>query len=198
MRLKRFLSPIFAVSLFILFHPAFSQTAPAAYEGRSLPLSIGAGASSMDVDWGHSRMYGATLWIDYYPRLPRILNGLGVDMEGRDVNYGRPSDVPSNFRQDTAAGGPTYTWRRFPNFQIYGKGLIGFGSLDFKLVNDPGYTHETRTIYAPGGGIQARAFRHIWIRADYEYQIWPDLFQKNDNPQGVTLGAVYDFRNYRR
>jgi hypothetical protein len=204
MRLKRFLSPIFAVFVFTLFQftlsqPAFSQTAPAAYDGRRLPFSIGAGVSSMDVDWGHSRMYGATLWIDYYPtRLPRILNGLGVDVEGRDVNYGRPTDVPSNFRQDTAAGGPIYTWRRFPNLQIYGKGLLGFGSIDFKLTNDPGYTHETRTVFAPGGGILAHAYKNVWVRADYEYQIWPDLFGKSDDPQGFTLGAVYDFRGFRR
>jgi hypothetical protein len=199
MRLKRFLSPIFAVYFFTLFHPAFSQTAPAAYDGRRLPFSVGAGVSSMDVDWGHDRMYGGTLWIDWYPpHLPRLLDGLSVDVEGRDVNYGRPSDVPSNFRQDTGAGGPMYTWRRFRNLQIYGKGLVGFGSLDFKLVAVPGYTHETRTVYAPGGGILAHAYKHVWVRADYEYQFWPDLFGQTDNPQGITLGAVYDFRGYRR
>lgn len=200
MRLKRFLSPILAVSFVTLFHPAFSQTAPAAIEGRRLPLSVGAGVSNMDVDWGKSRMYGGTLWIDYYPtHLPRILDGLGLDVEGRDVNYGRPSlSVPSNFRQDTGAGGPIYTWRRFPNFQIYAKGLVGFGSIDFMFPATPNYKHETRTIYAPGGGLLVHAYKQVWVRADYEYQFWPDLFQRTANPQGFTLGAVYDFRGYRR
>lgn len=199
MRLKRFFSPIFAVSLFTLCHPGFSQTAPAAYSGRGLPISIGAGVSNMDVDWGKSRMYGGTLWIDYYPtQLPHMLNGLGVDVEGRDVNYDRPAHVPTNFRQDTAAGGPIYTWNHFRNFQIYGKGLVGFGSLDFYIHPTSNYRHETRTVYAPGGGILAHAYKHVWVRADYEYQFWPDLFQKTFDPQGFTVGAVYDFRGYRQ
>jgi len=199
MRLKRFLSPIFAVSFITLFHPAFSQTVPAATEGRTLPITIGAGVSNFDVDWGKSRMMGGTLWIDYYPTyLPHFLRGLGVDAEARDLNYDRPNTVPSDFRQDTAAGGPIYTWRRFPNFQIYAKGLVGFGSLDFFITYTPNYRHETRTIYAPGGGLLVHAYKQVWVRADYEYQFWPDLFQKTDDPQGFTVGAVYDFRGFRR
>jgi hypothetical protein len=200
MRLKRFLSPIFAVFLFMLIHPGFSQTAPAAYSGRQLPFSVGAGVSNIDVDWGKSRMYGGTLWIGYYPpHLPRLLSGLSVDAEARDINYGRPAkSVPANFREDTAGGGPMYTWRHFQNFQIYGKGLIEFGSIDFTIAHIPNYTHETRTVYAPGGGILAHAYKHVWVRADYEYQFWPVLLGKTSNPQGFTVGAVYDFRGYRR
>jgi hypothetical protein len=199
MRLKRFLSPIFAVSLITLFHPAFSQTVPAATEGHPLPITIGAGVSDIDVDWGKSRMIGGTLWIDYFPTyLPHFLNGLGVDAEARDINYDRPSTVPSNFRQDTAGGGPIYVWRRFPNFQIYGKGLVEFGSFDFTITYTPNYKHETRTVAAPGGGLLVHTYKHVWVRADYEYQFWPDLFQRTFDPQGFTVGAVYDFRGYRR
>jgi hypothetical protein len=200
MRLKRFLSPIFAVSLFTLFHPAFSQTAPAAYVDHRLPFSVGAGVSNIDVDWGKSRMYGGTLWIDYFPtRMPRLLDGLGVDIEARDIDYGRPAkSVPSNFREDTAGGGPMYTWRHFRSVQPYGKFVLAFGSVDFKLTNIPGYTHETRTVYAPGGGLMLHAYKHVWARADYEYQFWPDLLGHTSDPQGFTLGAVYDFRGYRR
>jgi Outer membrane protein beta-barrel domain len=203
MRLKRFLAPIFAVSLFTLVHPAFSQTAPAAYSGHQLPFSVGAGVSNIDVDWGKSRMYGGTLWIEYFPpHLPHLIDGLSVDVEARDINYDRPRTVPSNFRQDTAGGGPMYTWRRFPNFQIYGKGPVEFGSFDFTLTGAPHYHHETRTVFAPGGGILAHAYKHVWVRADYEYQFWPDLLPhdgpRTADPQGFTLGAVYDFRGLRR
>ncbi|MGB6744839.1 MAG: outer membrane beta-barrel protein [Terracidiphilus sp.] len=202
MRLKLFPPLSLALSLFTLIHPAVSQTAPAGYEARTLPITVGVGVSNIDVDWGRSRMYGDTLWIDYFPtRLPHMLSGLGVDVEGRDINYDRPTTVPSNFRQDTAAGGPIYTWRRFPNFQIYGKGLIGFGSIDFMLNQPPYSRHDTRTIYAPGGGFLVHAYKHVWVRADYEYQFWPDFLPHNgtrtDDPQGFTLGAVYDFRGYR-
>jgi hypothetical protein len=203
MRLKLFPPLSLALFLFLFVHPSFSQTAPDAYEGRTLPITVGAGVSGIKTDWGRDVMYGGTLWIDYFPtRLPHMLSGLGLDVEGRDVNYGRPSSVPSNFRQDTAAGGPIYVWRHFPSLQVYGKGLIGFGSMDFSIYNDPGFTHETRTIYVPGGGILAHAYKHVWVRADYEYQIWPNLFphgttSRSLTPQGITLGAVYDFRGYR-
>ncbi len=202
MRLKLFPPLSLALCLFSFVHPAFSQAAPAGYEGRTLPIAIGGGVAGIKTDWGKSVMYGGTLWIDYFPpHLPHMLSGLGLDVEGRDVNYGRPTNVPANLRQDTAVGGPIYMWRRFPNLQVYGKGLIGFGSMDFTIYGAPGYTHETRTIFAPGGGIQAHAYKHVWVRADYEYQFWPDLFPHNGtrslNPQGITLGAVYDFRGYR-
>ena len=199
MRLKLFATPILALSLSFV-RPAFSQVAAAAYQGRSLPITVGAGVSTMNIDWGaNNRMIGGTLWIDYFPaQLPPILNGLGIDVEARDVNYDRPAALPSNFRQDTVAGGPIYTWNHFRNFQIYGKGLIGFGSFDFRVTQNPNYTHDTRTVYAPGGGLLARAYKNLWFRADYEYQFWPNLLANTDNPQGFTVGAVYDFRGPRR
>jgi len=199
MRLKLFPPLSLALSLFLFVHPSFSQTAPDAYQGRTLPISLGAGVSSINVDWGRNqRMIGGTLWINYFPPVPHLLNGLALDVEGRDINYDRPSVLPNNFRQDTAAGGPIYYWRHFRDFQVYGKGLIGFGSFDFRYYSTPYYTHETRTIFAPGGGIMVHGYKHVWVRADYEYQFWPDLFGRTADPQGFTLGAVYDFRGIHR
>jgi opacity protein-like surface antigen len=197
MKLSRLLSAILAVASFAAVSPAFSQTVPAAHEGQ-LPFSIGAGASNIDVDWGKNRMYGITVWAQWRPGplLPRMLDGLGIDAEARDVNYGRGSALPSNFRQDTAGGGPMYTWHHFRNFQPYGKFLFGIGSIDFH-VHDPYYTHDTRTVYTSGGGFNYRIIDHLWVRADYDYQMWPDLLYKTLDPQGFTLGATYDFRNVR-
>jgi opacity protein-like surface antigen len=52
---------------------------------------------------------------------------------------------------------------------------------------------------APGGGIDYRAFGNVWLRADYEYQDWPNIFGKGYDldPQGVTVGAMYEFGNHR-
>jgi hypothetical protein len=50
-----------------------------------------------------------------------------------------------------------------------------------------------------GGGVELRAYRSLWVRADYEYQFWPDFFFKGAkpigqlNPQGFTVGVLYHF-----
>lgn len=195
MRVKFFFATVIATGLCWLAKPAFSQVAPAAREA-SIPFSVGAGVSNFDMDWGHTRMYGGTLWADWHPQLPRFLNGLGIEAEARDIDYGRPAELPSNFRQDTAGGGIIYTWHHFRNFRPYGKGLIEFGSFDFRST-DPYYSHDTRTVYAPGLGLEFRAYHHLWVRADYEYQFWPNLLGFTADPQGFTVGAIYDFRHIR-
>ncbi len=198
MRLKLLVVPILAVSLFAPLFPAFSQAVPA-YEGRgpSLPLSIGFGPSSYDVDWGHGRMYGGTVWADWYPtQLPRILHGLGVEVEARDISLHQNCNPPGfcpqkNMRQDTAGGGVIYNWRLFRRFHPYAKFLVEDGSVDFYPL--PGYSHDTFMLLTSGGGFEYRIFRPFWARADYEYQDWGRLLGNTLNPQGFTVGVAYNF-----
>ena len=76
-------------------------------------------------------MEGITAWVDLgIPYTPHFLNGLGVEIEGRDINWGRPSSTPT-MRHDTIAGGPIYSISRFGRLQPYAKYLIGIGSIDF-------------------------------------------------------------------
>lgn len=177
---------------------SLAQVVPAASE-PSTPLELGGGFSYYDVDWGHTRMDGITLWADYRPpRLPRLLDGLGVEAEGRDVQW-NPGDKPSGFRQASVGGGPIYFWNYFPSFKVYLKGDIEFGGFNFGAPLGPGYSHDTRTVYAPGLGVEIKVARHIWARVDYEYQFWPQLTGNSYlNPQGFTAGAMYDFRRKRR
>lgn len=192
MRFKLFIIPILTVSLFAPLFPAFSQVVPA-YTGRSLPLSVGFGPSSYDVDWGHGRMYGFTVWADYYPGfIPSSLRGLGVEIEARDISMDRSYTQP-NVRQDTAGGGPIYTWRHFRNFHPYAKFLYEYGSYDFTVFQAPDYKHDTRSLWAAGGGLEYRVYRPIWVRADYEYQTWQTLLGRTPNPQGFTVGFALDF-----
>ncbi len=195
MKLSRELSLVLAVVFLTVMSPAFTQTAPAAYQGH-LPFTIGAGVSNYAIDWDNQRMFGITVTGQWRPGfVPNRLYGLGIDIEGRDIDYDRPHVIASNFRQDTVAGGPIYTSHHFRKFQPYAKFLVGIGSIDFHS-RVPHYDHDTRTIYAPGGGIQYWMLPHLWVRADYEYQMWPGLFRKTLDPQGVTLGASYDFRSF--
>jgi opacity protein-like surface antigen len=173
--------------------PVFSQVTPAATQG-GIPISIGAGFSNFNMDWGYTRMDGGTLWVDWNPtQLPSYLRGLGLELEARDISLNR-GDKPSNFRTDTLGGGPTYSWRHFRNFHPYVKGIASDGNIDFRLRSTT-LTHINWNVYAIGGGLNYRVFKSIWVRGDYEYQGWFDIFNNNKvlDPQGFTIGAVYDF-----
>ena len=57
---------------------------------------------------------------------------------------------------------------------------------------------DTRTVLAPGGGVDYQIGRHFAVRLDYEYQFWRAIFGPRDlNPNGLTLGAVYSFGGRR-
>jgi len=190
---SRILSAILALASFAAGGSALSQTVPSAYQGR-LPFTIGGGASNMNVDWGQNRMYGYSIWGDWHPGdLPRILDGLGVEAEARDLSFGRSNHIPANFREDTLGAGLIYTYRHFARIRPYGKVLIEYGRLNY----GPGIA--TDKVYAPALGFEYHAIQRLWVRADYEYQSWPNLFYggKNLDPQGFTLGASYDFRSFR-
>jgi len=175
--------------------PACAQVTPEATAG-GMPLTVGAGFSNYYTDW-NGYLSGPTLWADWnLYQLPSHLRGLGIEVEGRDLNYVRTGGVP-NLRMDTIGGGPIYNIR--PLFhrkvQPYAKYLAEFGSIDFTVQGFPNYHHDTRTAQAPGGGVTVRAFQNVLVRADYEYQFWPDLGHGNDlNPRGFTVGVAYDFR----
>jgi opacity protein-like surface antigen len=198
---------VFTVSL-ILFSafPLFAQTAPAAREG-GLPLSIGAGMSSTDTDYinyttasrpGY-RMQGITVWADYaLPSIRFVPRGFSLEAEGKTIRYGIPENY-SRMREETALGGILYTWRHYRDFHPYVKGLMGVGSGDIQRT---GYgnqdAQQTLMAYALGGGVEYRAFRHLWIRGEYELQTWLDLTnQTSMNPQGLTVGVMYNFRRLR-
>jgi opacity protein-like surface antigen len=185
------LSAILAAATFAAVSPAISQTVPAAYQGR-LPFTIGGGASNMNVDWGQNRMFGYSIWGDWHPgSLPRLLDGLGVEVEGRDLHFGLTHPSPG-FREDTLGAGPMYSYRHFARFRPYGKVLIEYGRL-----NSGGGNIATDKVYAPAFGFEYHAIQRLWVRADYEYQAWPNLYGKTLDPQGFTLGVSYDFRSIR-
>lgn len=191
MRLKIFL----AVLLIVISAPAFAQVAPTATGEGSVPLSVGGGATMMDLDWGHSRrMEGPTVWIDWnLTHLSKRLGGLGIELEGHAIDYGKPASIP-RMRQDSYGGGVIYTVQRYHSFRPYGKFLVGYGSIDFSNPN-PNYKHDTRTIYMAGAGVEYHLVGNLWARGEYEYQFWPNLFQGPHtlDPQGVTIGATYKF-----
>lgn len=189
-----------AILLGITTIHGYSQVSPAAHQGR-IPLSVGGGISDYSLDWGYGRrMLGITAWVDWhFAGQSRFLHGVGIEAEGTDLNWDRPSTL-SKMRHDTGQGGLTYTWQHFQHFNPYVKMLGGIGSIDFPPPpHYPYYTHDTFSIFSPGGGVEYQLSNRIWVRGDYEYQFWHQTFGPNDlNPNGFTLGATYHFDSSRR
>jgi opacity protein-like surface antigen len=176
--------------------PSFSQVAPAATVG-GLPITVGVGLSDYDLDWGYgSRMVGISAYVDWdLFILPGPLRNLSIQAEGNDISYGRPARLPI-MRQDTGLGGLKYTYRHYPNLLPYVKYMGGIGSIDFPNTSNRYYTHDTFGVWAPGVGVEYQIWRRLWVRGDYEYQIWNKTFGPRDlTPQGFTIGGSYHFRS---
>jgi opacity protein-like surface antigen len=207
MHLKSPLLLTFVVLIACAAFSSFAQTPPAAKGIKTTwSFAIGAGFSGFNPDYDHGQLYGGTLWIDYFPtRLPARLNGLGVEVAARDLNYGRSALQPPNLREDVGEGGVIYSYPHFRIFRPYAKLFMGFGNTDETAWVSGHFTgkryNDSRTITSFGGGVDFHAVRHIWLRADYEYQRWPDFFKHTNpatpagllNPQGFTIGAMYHF-----
>lgn len=155
-------------------------------------LVAGAGFSNFAIDYRNgNRMNGLTAWIDWAPNhMPTFLNGVAVELEARDIRFNRPSTLPT-FRYDTALGGFTYHWNHYRRVKPFGRFLLGIGGVTFPPAGS--YSHDTRTVYAPGGGVDYYATSHVVLRADYEYQVWPVLLSRTRNPNGFTFSVGYDF-----
>jgi opacity protein-like surface antigen len=195
---KHKLIPSVTVVLFLaaIASVAFAQVAPSAREG-GYPLRVGVGFSSYYTElWPNTRQTGLTLWADWtFRHMPRILHGLGVEAEGRDLGWGQPNG--SGWSLGTLGGGPIYSYRKSQFIQPYVKGLVNYGAQwDIALSKySNSYGSDKWMTYAVGGGLDLRIRRGLMVRGDYEYQYWKtNWFNTTDylNPQGFTLSVAYD------
>jgi opacity protein-like surface antigen len=200
MRLKLFPPLSLAVLLVFSTNLSHSQTAPAARSFAPIPITVGVGIADYSPAWNHGRLLGGALWIDYTPEwLPGPLRGLGVEAEGRDLSLNYSVKNGPLYREDVASGGALYTWRHYRRFRPYGKFLVGYGNADWHGRLPGSRQQQSRTVTTAGGGFEMDAIHRVWVRADYEYQWWPDFFdvdtpgQGSLTPQGFTLGVSYHF-----
>jgi hypothetical protein len=192
MRWKSIVLPLLFLVLIGAASRAGAQVTYSAREGR-LPFTVGFGVADFSDDWGirNPRQVGLTLWVDWrLPHMPPKLDGLGVEFEGRDVNYATPDYLPGH-RMTTGLIGPMYQWRRQSRIRPYVKYLMGIGNIDFP--NGTNYQQDTRAIFAPAGGADVRLIGRLSARGEYEYQMWHAIFGPHDlTPNGFTFGVVYD------
>jgi hypothetical protein len=186
------LSLLPAAIFFFAVNHASAQVAPSARVG-GYTIGVGAGFSSFNLDYGQGRRMegpvvraGIDLW-----------HGIGVDASARSIFMFTPSTL-SRMQQTTFLGGVFYEGpkvfhvRPFARFGA-GKGLIEFPS------DNPKYTRGSGPVYAPSGGVEIPVSQKLAIRADYEYQIWPN-YQGNHalTPQGYTVGFTYYLNGMHR
>jgi Outer membrane protein beta-barrel domain len=151
---------------------------------RSGSAQIGAGATFISPDYTQQYIKGISIYGDY-----DIGQHLGV--EG-DIHIS--VSTPGNISENSYLLGPRYKWH-YKRFEPYAKVLLGFGRFGFQS----GSTVEPGTFtyfqFAPGGGLDIRATRHINVRAfDVEFQKWPGFDSHGLSPIAYTIGVAYTLR----
>jgi opacity protein-like surface antigen len=175
----------------LLLLPTLSRAqVVAAGRGGNQQLYVGGTFSDFDPDYGYQRLYGIGAFVDYNysPRL-------GAEAEVRFHRFNQLNSI----HEDNYLIGPKLNWRH-KRYAFYVKGLLGLGEFNFPASAAHGGYFAT----ALGGGLDYRLTRRIYIRGEYEYQIWPGFVGPPDppappfvnrpnglTPNGFAVGASY-------
>ncbi len=159
-----------------------AQAVPSAT--RTGIAQFGGGGSAASPDYSPNRIGGLAVYGTF-----DFTRHIGI--EG-SIHYTSMS-TPDYVGENSYLIGPRYVFhhnRLYP----YAKVLVGFGRFTYTFVNASNATY-TYKIYAPGGGLDIRASRHVNVRAiDFEYQQWPGFPANGLTPLVGTIGAAYAFR----
>ncbi len=164
---------------------ACAQTTPDARAGFER-IAVGGYYSYFDTNYSGYRMAGPGAYIDWSSSM---LWHVGVEGEGRWLILNGQND----FSEYTYLAGPRYRFAVGKRLKPYAKFLLGAG-----VVNFPYHlAHGGYFVIAPGGGVDFAVSRRWGLRADYEYQIWPDavgipgIQSAALKPNGVSAGISY-------
>lgn len=160
------------------------------YQGERPPLSLIAGGSYsfFDAAYGGYHLLGPTAYVEFSPI---VWDHVAGEAEGRWLTM----NGAQGFREYNYLAGPVYriTLSEHRSLHPYVKGLIGVGVIDFPEHLAYGRYFAT----ALGGGVDWSLNRRWRLRADYEFQIWPDapgvpgLPSGAMKPNGVSVGFTY-------
>ena len=167
---------------------ANAQVAPSARVG-GLPIGFGVGISDYSIDYGQGRrMAGPAAWLDI-----GIFRGFGIDGSARSLYFNVPTGL-TRMQQSTFLGGVHYESKPIFHVRPFVRVGAGTGLIEFPSDN-PLYTRDTYSVFAPSGGVEIPIVPKVFLRAEYEYQFWKDYHGTHDlTPNGVTLGVSYYLR----
>lgn len=191
------------VVLFLIPGTLFAQSQKSAIGGEAR-LSLGGEFSLFNPDWscssavplgcGTQQLYGIAPFVDLDFRK------FGGEGEARWLHWNGPlGEVESNYLL-----GPRYRLLRKDRFDIWGKFLVGGGWLTSPGYPGPQSLKGSYFTYVPGATLNYR-IRGPWsVRADYEYQVWPNFVGISGyvngqlvshshplSPNGVSFGVAY-------
>ncbi len=181
------------IAAMVLSVPCLAQVAPAA-NTSSANFSIGGGLDYWQGDWKGVNRFGPSAWFS-----TEIWKGLGINAEGHSMIFGGGAPSPK-YKYYVGEAGAMYTFHHYRTIHPYVKGEMGFGALSWPHKPTSHYTHDTRTTWAIGGGVELKTFKHIWTRVDYTYDGFPDFLSQVTgqhhtlNPNGFAVGPTYHFR----
>jgi hypothetical protein len=155
---------------------AFGQSRESATAGGG-SLWIGGGASGYYLQYGGVKNLGITGYLD-----ADSIRRFGIETEGRWLEYHQNN----NIHAETYLAGPRYHFN-MGRMQPYVKGLVGIGNFNFTY----NYAHGRYFVVAPGGGLDYRLSPRWSVRADAEYQYWPQFTFGPMSSVGVTMGVRY-------
>lgn len=158
------------------------QAVPTA--SRNGSAQIGVGGTFISPDYTQQYIKGISIYGNYDI-------GLHLGVEGDiHISLVTPGDISEN----SYLLGPRYKWH-YKRFEPYAKVLLGLGRFGFQTGNFPSAATFTYFQFAPGGGLDVRATRHINVRAfDVEFQKWPGFESHGLSPIVYTIGVAYTLR----
>jgi hypothetical protein len=156
-----------------------SQSAPTAE--RVGDLKIGGGFSTADSDYG-GRYNGGAAYLNF-DFLPHI----GVEGEFHFVKN------PENLYEKTYEVGPRY-YRNYRKLSPYAKAMYGRGVFNYPAFADGFQPNLAYNLAAVGVGADYKVLPYLYVRADWEYQVWFGFQNSSLTPSILTIGAAYHFR----
>ena len=194
---------------------ALAILAPAALLAQSQKSAIGGDASlwaggeasyfnpgySCSGNWvwncSHDQ-YGAAALVDF-----NLNQKIGAEGEARWLHW----NGLGNMTESTYVLGPRYRFYRRGRVSFWVKAEFGGGWITTPYYPAVDSLKGSFFLYEPGGTVDYRLSRHLLVRGDYEYQIWPS-FQAPDTtgnlgapvahngpltPNGFSVGVMYRF-----
>jgi hypothetical protein len=156
-----------------------SQTAPTAE--RVGDLKIGGAFSTANSDYG-DRYNGGAAYFDF-----DFLRHIGVEGQFHFVKD------PDDLYEKTYEVGPRY-YRTYRKFVPYAKAMYGRGVFNYPALADGFRPNLAYNIAAAGVGVDYKVRPYLYVRADWEYQVWFGFQGSSLTPSILTLGAAYHFR----
>jgi hypothetical protein len=152
---------------------AVAQSAESANAGRAL-VSVGVAASGYTLGYGDRRIIGMAAWID-----ADTIRRFGFETEMRRLEYHQTANVHA----ETYLTGVRYHVN-LSRTQPYVKVLGGYGHFNFPY----NYAKGSYFVIAGGGGVDYRLSHRWTVRADVEYQSWPQFTYGPMNSIGANVG----------